>query len=63
MTSMTMQPGLVLDLTVKFGNQVRHKCPHCSHYFSARESTSTCSCGAVYRKVGSEHEVVSLPHD
>lgn len=56
--------GEVLDLTIRFGNQVRHKCACCKRYFSVHADLglAACACGAVYeRREHGKFEVVGLP--
>lgn len=55
----TATVGQVVDITRRWGRQVRQKCVTCTKFFTGE----TCKhCGTQYRPVGDDrHEIVSLP--
>lgn len=55
-----LQPGDTVNLMLRWGNQVRHKCPVC-RMFVPKAPHITCRCGTVYRVVAEhDYEVVSV---
>lgn len=53
MTTLTTRPEGLVNLLVRFGNQIRHRCARCHHFFKPvpGASIAQCRCGASYEPV------------
>lgn len=63
MSPSTNVASQVVDLAVRFGNQVRTKCLHCKKFLVPR-AIIDCVCGARYARLhGNQYEVLDDPDE